>query len=163
MSPALCRILTTAANRQQHIRIRLSRSHSQSLESGVITAELHLGSTVRTHGPTISAAKLYLSLELANFYPGQVKVGSVFYGTCARWDRVNDVSSETKGVNWVDYYPHSDKPYLLTTSDDRTVKIFDYTTKVSGFALLCFMCQARANHATGAHRNARRSLIERVM
>jgi len=25
---------------------------------------------------------------------------------------------ETKGVNHVDYYPHSDKPYLLTTSDD---------------------------------------------
>ena len=28
---------------------------------------------------------------------------------------------ETKGVNHVDYYPHADKPYLLTTSDDRTV------------------------------------------
>ena len=39
------------------------------------------------------------------------------------------MDSETKGVNWVDYYPHSDKPYLLTTSDDRSVKIFDYTTK----------------------------------
>ncbi len=25
---------------------------------------------------------------------------------------------ESKGVNQVDYYPHSDKPYLLTTSDD---------------------------------------------
>lgn len=30
---------------------------------------------------------------------------------------------ETKGVNHVDYYPHADKPYLLTTSDDRTVTI----------------------------------------
>lgn len=36
---------------------------------------------------------------------------------------------ETKGVNHVDYYPHADKPYLLTTSDDKTVKVWDYTTK----------------------------------
>ena len=36
---------------------------------------------------------------------------------------------ETKGVNAVDYYPHSDKPYILSTSDDKTVKIWDYTTK----------------------------------
>ncbi|OQE28089.1 hypothetical protein PENFLA_c005G09607 [Penicillium flavigenum] len=36
---------------------------------------------------------------------------------------------ETKGVNHVDYYPQADKPYILTTSDDKTVKIWDYTTK----------------------------------
>jgi coatomer subunit beta' len=30
---------------------------------------------------------------------------------------------ETKGVNHVDYYPQADKPYLLTTSDDKTVKV----------------------------------------
>ncbi|EFQ99936.1 coatomer subunit beta [Nannizzia gypsea CBS 118893] len=36
---------------------------------------------------------------------------------------------ETKGVNHVEYYPQADKPYLLTTSDDKTVKIWDYTTK----------------------------------
>lgn len=36
---------------------------------------------------------------------------------------------ETKGVNYVDYYPHADKPYLITTSDDKTCKIWDYQTK----------------------------------
>jgi coatomer subunit beta' len=36
---------------------------------------------------------------------------------------------EVKGVNWVDYYPQSDKPYILTTSDDKTVKVWDYTSK----------------------------------
>ncbi|KAK9244424.1 coatomer WD associated region-domain-containing protein [Lipomyces tetrasporus] len=36
---------------------------------------------------------------------------------------------DTKGVNFVDYYPLADKPYIITTSDDKTVKIWDYQTK----------------------------------
>lgn len=35
---------------------------------------------------------------------------------------------ETKGVNHVDYYPHSDKPYLLTTSDDVGLDVLGYWT-----------------------------------
>ncbi|CAM9596798.1 unnamed protein product, partial [Heterosigma akashiwo] len=34
-----------------------------------------------------------------------------------------------KGINCVDYYPGGDKPYLLSGSDDRTVKVWDYQTK----------------------------------
>jgi coatomer subunit beta' len=36
---------------------------------------------------------------------------------------------ETKGVNFVEYYPQADKPYLITTSDDRTIRVWDYQTK----------------------------------
>ena len=36
---------------------------------------------------------------------------------------------ESKGFNYVDYYPHGDKPYLLTSSDDKSIKIWDYQTK----------------------------------
>jgi len=34
-----------------------------------------------------------------------------------------------KGVNCVAYYPGGDKPYLITGSDDKTVKVWDYQTK----------------------------------
>ena len=34
-----------------------------------------------------------------------------------------------RGVNCIDYYPGGDKPYLLSGSDDKTVKIWDYQTK----------------------------------
>ncbi len=36
---------------------------------------------------------------------------------------------DSKGFNYVDYYPHGDKPYIITSSDDRTVKVWDYQTK----------------------------------
>lgn len=39
------------------------------------------------------------------------------------------VAHESNGVNYVDYYPFGDKPYLITTSDDKTIKIFDYQSK----------------------------------
>ena len=35
-----------------------------------------------------------------------------------------------RGVNCIDYYPGGDKPYLLSGADDKTVKIWDYQTKV---------------------------------
>lgn len=39
------------------------------------------------------------------------------------------VAHDEKGVNYVDYYPQADKPYLITASDDKTVKVWDYQTK----------------------------------
>lgn len=33
------------------------------------------------------------------------------------------------GVNCIDYYPFGDKPYLLSGSDDETVRLWDYQTK----------------------------------
>ena len=36
---------------------------------------------------------------------------------------------EKGGVNYVDFYPGADKPYMLTSGDDRTVRVFDYLSK----------------------------------
>lgn len=38
-------------------------------------------------------------------------------------------AEQSKGFNYVDYYPHGDKPYLITASDDKTATIWDYQTK----------------------------------
>jgi len=38
-------------------------------------------------------------------------------------------TKQEKGVNYVDYYPSPDKPYLITSSDDLTIKVWDYQTK----------------------------------
>lgn len=34
-----------------------------------------------------------------------------------------------KGVNCIDYYSGADKPYIVSGSDDQTVKIWDYQTR----------------------------------
>jgi WD40 repeat protein len=34
-----------------------------------------------------------------------------------------------KGVNAVDYYPGGERPYLVSGADDRTARVWDYTTK----------------------------------
>lgn len=39
------------------------------------------------------------------------------------------VAHDAKGVNYVGYYPQPDKPYLITSSDDKTIKVWDYQTK----------------------------------
>ncbi|KAF8642799.1 hypothetical protein AX16_009432 [Volvariella volvacea WC 439] len=39
------------------------------------------------------------------------------------------MEAHDKGVNYVDFYPGADKPYLVTCGDDKTVKVWDYLSK----------------------------------
>ncbi|KAG8688968.1 hypothetical protein FRC11_004414, partial [Ceratobasidium sp. 423] len=39
------------------------------------------------------------------------------------------LDAHEKGVNYVEYYHGADKPYIVTTGDDRTVKVWDYHAK----------------------------------
>ncbi|KAJ3825234.1 coatomer WD associated region-domain-containing protein [Lentinula raphanica] len=39
------------------------------------------------------------------------------------------LDAHEKGVNYVDFYPGNDKPYLVTCGDDKTVKVWDYLSK----------------------------------
>jgi len=39
------------------------------------------------------------------------------------------MDTHDKGINYVDFYPGSDKPYLVMTGDDWTIKIWDYLSK----------------------------------
>ncbi|KAF8797411.1 hypothetical protein BYT27DRAFT_7228998 [Phlegmacium glaucopus] len=39
------------------------------------------------------------------------------------------MEAHDKGVNYVDFYPCVDKPYLVTTGDDKIVKVWDYLSK----------------------------------
>ncbi|KAI6146437.1 coatomer WD associated region-domain-containing protein [Pisolithus tinctorius] len=39
------------------------------------------------------------------------------------------MDAHDKGVNYVDFYPGPDRPYIVTTGDDKTIKVWDYLSK----------------------------------
>ncbi|KAF8634631.1 hypothetical protein AX15_000808 [Amanita polypyramis BW_CC] len=39
------------------------------------------------------------------------------------------MDAHDKGVNYVDFYPGADKPYLVTCGDDKSIKVWDYLSK----------------------------------
>lgn len=56
---------------------------------------------------------------------GTVKIWSLGSST----PNLTFLAHETRGVNFVEYYPHPDKPYLITSSDDKTIRVWDYQMK----------------------------------
>lgn len=57
-----------------------------------------------------------------------IKVWGITSGT-PHFSLEGGASGHERGVNCLDYYPGGDKPYLLSGSDDRTIKVWDYQTK----------------------------------
>ncbi|KAK8813244.1 hypothetical protein WA158_002836 [Blastocystis sp. Blastoise] len=45
------------------------------------------------------------------------------------------LTGHNRGLNCIDYYPGSDKPYIASGSDDHTIKIWDYQTKTCVYTL----------------------------
>ena len=39
------------------------------------------------------------------------------------------IHAHDKGVNYIDFYPSPNHPYLITTGDDKTIKVWDYLSK----------------------------------
>lgn len=56
---------------------------------------------------------------------GTVKIWSLGSST----PNITFLAHETRGVNFVEYYPFPDKPYLITSSDDQTIRVWDYQMK----------------------------------
>lgn len=56
---------------------------------------------------------------------GSVKIWSLGSST----PNLTFIAHEARGVNFVEYYPHPDKPYLITASDDYTIRVWDYQMK----------------------------------
>lgn len=56
---------------------------------------------------------------------GSIKIWSLSPNTTY----ISFVAHKAQGANFVEYYPYSDKPYLITSSDDKTIRVWDYQMK----------------------------------